>query len=260
MCMGASSRKFWPEPNRQETFGAPARPDKRIPSRLEESRDGWPISPACRWTPAKRTRRRPGAPRRAGAEHVHARRGAATRLAPGAAAGSVCLRLVLLAAARGGVMELNGLGCTGGKRRFEETSLLPRSTDRGRPIPNIQETQAVTDWDRIVREYGPLVFATAWRILGHVADTEDVVQEVFLQVHQLQRTDPIRHWGGLLRRLAACRALDRLRQRKNIVSLNGLSLVGPDVGPEAAAVERELSERLRSALAKLPDREAAVFC
>lgn len=118
----------------------------------------------------------------------------------------------------------------------------------------------MTDWDRIVREYGPLVFTTAWRILGHVADTEDVVQEVFLQVHQLQRTDPVRHWGGLLRRLAACRALDRLRQRKNTVSLNGLSLVGPDVGPEAAAVERELSERLRSALAKLPDREAAVFC
>jgi RNA polymerase sigma-70 factor (ECF subfamily) len=118
----------------------------------------------------------------------------------------------------------------------------------------------VTDWDRIVREYGPLVFASAWRILGHVADTEDVVQEVFLQVHQLERTDPIRHWGGLLRRLAACRALDRLRQRKNTVSLNGLSLVGSDMGPEAAAVERELSERLRSALAKLPDREAAVFC
>jgi RNA polymerase sigma-70 factor (ECF subfamily) len=118
----------------------------------------------------------------------------------------------------------------------------------------------VTDWDRIVREYGPLVFATAWRILGHAADTEDVVQEVFLQVHQLQQTHPVRHWAGLLRRLASCRALDRLRQRRATVSLNGLSLVGSDVGPEAAAVERELAERLRRAIAQLPDREAAVFC
>jgi RNA polymerase sigma-70 factor (ECF subfamily) len=118
----------------------------------------------------------------------------------------------------------------------------------------------VTDWDRIVREYGPLVFATAWRILGHAADTEDIVQEVFLQVHQLQQTHAVRHWPGLLRRLAACRALDRLRQRRNTVSLNDLSLIDRDVGPEATAVEHELAERLRRAIAQLPDREAAVFC
>jgi RNA polymerase sigma-70 factor (ECF subfamily) len=120
----------------------------------------------------------------------------------------------------------------------------------------------VTDWDRIVREYGPLVFATAWRILGHTADTEDTVQEVFLQVHQMQRTDSVRHWPGLLRRLAACRALDRLRlrRRRTTVSLNGLALVGREEGPEATAIERELAERLRQAVAQLPDREAAVFC
>ena len=119
----------------------------------------------------------------------------------------------------------------------------------------------MTDWDRIVRDYGPLVFATAWRILGHAADTEDTVQEVFLQVHQMLRTHAVRHWPGLLRRLATCRALDRLRQRKNnTVSLDGLALIGRDVGPEAAAVEHELAERLRRAIAQLPDREAAVFC
>jgi RNA polymerase sigma-70 factor (ECF subfamily) len=118
----------------------------------------------------------------------------------------------------------------------------------------------LTDWNRIVREYGPLVFATAWRILGHAADTEDVVQEVFLQVHQMQQTNPVRHWPALLRRLAACRALDRLRQRKTTIPLNGLALIGPDEGPEAAAVEHELAERLRRAIGHLADREAAVFC
>ena len=118
----------------------------------------------------------------------------------------------------------------------------------------------MTDWDRIVREYGPLVFATAWRILGHSADTEDIVQEVFLQVHQLQRTHAVRHWPGLLRRLAACRALDRLRQRRNTVSLNGLSLASHEEAPEAVAIEHELAEHLRQAIAQLPDREAAVFC
>jgi RNA polymerase sigma-70 factor (ECF subfamily) len=104
------------------------------------------------------------------------------------------------------------------------------------------------------------VYATAWRILGHAADAEDVVQEVFLEVHRARHNGPVRHWAGFLRRLAAFRALDRLRQRKNCHSLNGLSLVCSDDGPEAAAIGRELAERLRQAVARLPEREGAVFC
>jgi RNA polymerase sigma-70 factor (ECF subfamily) len=118
----------------------------------------------------------------------------------------------------------------------------------------------VTDWDRIVREHGPQVFATAWRILGHAADAEDVVQEVFLQACQLCRAGPVRCWGGLLRRLAACRALDRLRQRRPTVPLDGLDLAAGTDGPVQLALENELAERLREALARLPPREAAVFC
>jgi RNA polymerase sigma-70 factor (ECF subfamily) len=118
----------------------------------------------------------------------------------------------------------------------------------------------VTDWDRIVREQGPLVFGTAWRILGHVADTEDVVQEVFLEAYRLCQGQPVRHWAGLLRRLAACRALDRLRQRKYTVSLDGLALPSCTDDPEATAIEHELADRLREAVAQLPQREAAVFC
>jgi RNA polymerase sigma-70 factor (ECF subfamily) len=118
----------------------------------------------------------------------------------------------------------------------------------------------VADWDRIVREQGPLVYRTAWRILGHAADTEDVVQEVFLQVHQYVQSRPVRHWSGLLRRLAACRALDRLRQRRSTRSLDGLDVPCGCETPEEAAVGRELAERLRHALAELPPREAEVFC
>jgi len=118
----------------------------------------------------------------------------------------------------------------------------------------------VADWDRIVREQGPLVYRTAWRILGHAADTEDVVQEVFLQAHLFVQTRPVRHWSGLLRRLAACRALDRLRQRRSAVSLDGLELPSNGETPDEAAVSRELAERLRQAIGELPPREAEVFC
>jgi RNA polymerase sigma-70 factor (ECF subfamily) len=120
--------------------------------------------------------------------------------------------------------------------------------------------KAVTDWDRIVREHGPMVYATAWRILGHAADAEDVVQEVFLQVHQLSQQTPVRYWVGLLRRLATCRALDRLRQRRTTVALDDALLPSCVAAPDAQLLARELAERLRQAIAQLPQREAAVFC
>ena len=116
------------------------------------------------------------------------------------------------------------------------------------------------DWDRIVREHGPLVFGTAWRILGNAADAEDVVQDVFLQVHRMPADQPVRCWPAYLRRLAAHRALDRLRTRKPTVPLDGLLLTSSADGPEAVAVGHELAGRLREAVAQLPPREAAVFC
>jgi RNA polymerase sigma-70 factor (ECF subfamily) len=118
----------------------------------------------------------------------------------------------------------------------------------------------MTDWDRLVRQHGPTVYRTAWRILGHVADTEDVTQEVFLEVSQLANGEPVRHWAGLLRRLAAFRALDRLRQRKQTVPLDDLHLASANGDPEEEAVARELAERLRAVVAHLPQREGAVFC
>jgi RNA polymerase sigma-70 factor (ECF subfamily) len=120
---------------------------------------------------------------------------------------------------------------------------------------------SVTDWERIVREHGPMVFGTAWRILGHAADTEDVVQEVFLEVFRLRADGSVRSWPGYLRKMAACRALDRLRQkRRPVFSLNGLDLRTRAPGPDLLAIENELADRLREAISELPEREAEVFC
>jgi RNA polymerase sigma-70 factor (ECF subfamily) len=126
--------------------------------------------------------------------------------------------------------------------------------------PQDREVRPLTDWDRLVRDYGPIVFRTAWRILGHTADTEDVVQEVFLQAHQMAQTEEVRSWEALLRRLAACRALDRLRSRRRPSELEEMAIATSEPGPEAILMERELSLRLREALTHLPAREAEVFC
>jgi|SRR5207248_4374241 len=117
----------------------------------------------------------------------------------------------------------------------------------------------MTNWERIVREHGGMVFGTAWRVLGHAADCEDVVQEVFLEAHRLQQSQPVRNWPGLLRKLATYRALDRLRQRKEWQSLDGVAMTTEE-GPEAAAMRKELADRLRQVLPQLPQREGMVFC
>lgn len=117
-----------------------------------------------------------------------------------------------------------------------------------------------TDWQSIVRDQGPMVFGTAWRILGHAADAEDVVQEVFLEALKFRRTKPVKNLGGLLRRLATYRSLDRLRQRRTTLPIDRLTLAAPAGGPEAEAIGRELAERLRESIAQLPVREQAVFC
>ncbi|MBL8797399.1 MAG: sigma-70 family RNA polymerase sigma factor [Planctomycetia bacterium] len=116
------------------------------------------------------------------------------------------------------------------------------------------------NWDHLVREHGPAVARTAWRILGHAADTEDVVQDVFLEAHRALRTQQVRSWPALLRRIATCQALYRLRQRKRGVPLDGLELAGAHASPEESAQEHELADRLREAVAQLPPRESEVFC
>jgi len=127
-----------------------------------------------------------------------------------------------------------------------------------------KKESALADWESIVRAHGPMAFDTAWRLLGHVADTEDVVQQALLDAFRLHGRQPVGNWGGLLRKLATRRAIDRLRERRTARPLppEPMAFEPPSPKseqPEAVAIEHELADRLRLAVAGLPDREASVF-
>lgn len=118
-------------------------------------------------------------------------------------------------------------------------------------------------WQKIVADYGPLVWRTCYRLLGHDADAEDCYQETFVTALGLAERETVRHWAGLLRRVATTRALDRLRRRQRLAGRETHLEYEPD-GGEAGPVESverdELVGRLREALTELPEGQARIFC
>ena len=123
----------------------------------------------------------------------------------------------------------------------------------------------MTDWPRIVSRHSPLVWRTAYKLLGRPDEAADCLQETFLAALQLSRQQRIRDWPSLLTRICTNRAIDQLRQRlRRAHHTNGLSkwsiVPSPNPGPVASAEAAELSVRLRLALTQLPHRQAEVFC
>lgn len=119
------------------------------------------------------------------------------------------------------------------------------------------------DWAEIIERDGGAVWRTAYRLLGNRADTDECFQEVFLAALEVSRREPVRDWGALLRRLAAARALDRLRRRyrrgDHRPAIDWEELPGPAPSPSRAAEDAELTESLRAALAALPPNQAEAF-
>jgi RNA polymerase sigma-70 factor (ECF subfamily) len=122
----------------------------------------------------------------------------------------------------------------------------------------------MVDWQEILRQEGPVVWQTAYRILGHRADTEECYQESFLAALEVSRREVVHNWPALLRRLATARAVERLRQRCRCRAREEIpewdNLQSPMASPSQTAEERELAQRLREALAKISLQQAEVFC
>jgi RNA polymerase sigma-70 factor (ECF subfamily) len=122
------------------------------------------------------------------------------------------------------------------------------------------------DWEGILRDHGPTVWRTLWRLLGHRADVEECFQEVFLNALQLHQRRPGTQFSAILQTMATARAVDRLRRRyvrRN--EPNGEvawvdQAITTEPSPSQLLEAKELSDRLRIALARLPEKQAEIFC
>ena len=124
----------------------------------------------------------------------------------------------------------------------------------------------MNDWEGILRDHGPTVWRTLWRLLGHRADVEECFQEVFLNALQLHRRKPITHFSAILQTLATARAVDRLRRRyvRRSEPNGEVAWVEQarslDPSPSQMLDAKELSQRLRVALTRFPEKQAEIFC
>jgi RNA polymerase sigma-70 factor (ECF subfamily) len=123
----------------------------------------------------------------------------------------------------------------------------------------------VVDWKIIIEEHGPVVWQTAYRLLGNDADTADCYQETFVCALKLSRRQRVRNFPALLVRLATTRAIDQLRRRFRRERFGNSDNNPPDEpnsnqDPAQYIQQQELAERLKTALVQLPPQEAQVFC
>ena len=131
-----------------------------------------------------------------------------------------------------------------------------------RPIPR---PVPPTPLEEVFREYGDLVFRTAFRVSGSAADAEDVLQTVFLRLASPGKAERLgAEPRGYLQRAAVNGALDLVRTRRSAAGTVPIeeradAFLAKEPLPDEASESRELRGRLRRALSRLAPRPAEVF-
>ncbi len=108
----------------------------------------------------------------------------------------------------------------------------------------------------LVQRYAGVARRVARAVLGNPEDADDAAQDAMLSaLVKLDQYDPRRPFGPWLLRIVANAATDR-RRRRTVRRAEPLDLgfVAGGPRPDTTAERRALAERLREALAELPER------
>lgn len=68
--------------------------------------------------------------------------------------------------------------------------------------------------EQLYEVYQPLLFSLAYRILGSVMDAEDIVQDVFISLNNIEDLQSIENMKAYLCKMATNRSIDKLRSAK----------------------------------------------
>src|SRR5579863_3971807 len=134
-------------------------------------------------------------------------------------------------------------------------------SERGAPSQldaNLQSAQELQN--RFVSDNLRRIFLLIYRIVGNVADAQDLTEEAFIKAlqrqEQLKETDKAAHW---LSRIASNTAIDFLRRngKVNFCEIDTLMepLTEPTDSPEQAVIRSEHRAHLEQGLSVLTERE-----
>jgi RNA polymerase sigma-70 factor (ECF subfamily) len=118
------------------------------------------------------------------------------------------------------------------------------------PAEGVPSTEAL--FDQAVREHSRRLLAIARGIVGNRASPEDVVQQALLNLYQHRARYDWHEAGGLMRRAVVNEALRLLRSPRMSVVADDLADTTDDT-PADDLVERETVQRVREAIARLPE-------
>ena len=105
----------------------------------------------------------------------------------------------------------------------------------------------------LVRLHRMRVVRTAFGVLGSPEEAEDVAQDVFIKVwHSLKDFQPDTSFASWLYRITVNASIDVLRHRKEESGLN-VEYSSPTVRPEEHMIRRANQQRVRNAIAQLPE-------
>ena len=119
-------------------------------------------------------------------------------------------------------------------------------------------SQTELAFEAIVEKYSQYVYNVAYRILANQADAWDAVQDAFISAyknfHKFRGDAAVSTW---LYRIAVNASLMKLRKerRRDYLTVTGYDdtqLASHTEGPEHAAINAELGEKLEEGLSKLP--------
>lgn len=105
----------------------------------------------------------------------------------------------------------------------------------------------------LVRMHRMRVQRTAFGVLGSQEEAEDVAQDVFIKVwHSLKDFLPDTSFGSWLYRITVNASIDVLRHRKEESGMD-VEYTSPTVRPEEEVIRRANRQRVRRAVAQLPE-------
>ena len=114
--------------------------------------------------------------------------------------------------------------------------------------------------DRMYREFAPLVYRTAWGVLGSREDAEDVVQTVFMALMRREGGPDIQNPRAYLYKAAITASLGVLRaRRRRPVLVDDAALLDVPASNQGSSFDEETYQRLAAAMEELSADAAAVL-